>query len=89
MRRCFLSEASLAAHQQIAFCTILPCARGDGDRLLEADGLDVADDLFEDPFVAVTRIQDVDPVDGNHLDFAGAVLGCHAALLSFERAAMP
>lgn len=45
-------EAAFTADQQIAFRPILSGARGDRNGFLDTDGLDVPDDVLENPFVA-------------------------------------
>ena len=49
--------------------------------------LDVVDDHLEDPVVALARVQDLDAIHRNHLQFGGQ--GAHAALRTRVRAAMP
>ena len=42
-----------------------------GDRSLQTDRLDIADDLPMNPFVAGSRIEDIDPCNRDHLDLLG------------------
>ena len=82
-------ESAFTADQQEFFLAIGVLARRDGDRLLQADVFDVANDVIEDPAVALTRVEDLDLVDRNHLEIAGRMFFAHAALLTRVRSAMP
>ncbi|SPA45125.1 hypothetical protein CBM2629_A20019 [Cupriavidus taiwanensis] len=83
------SQAPLTTDEHVFLAAICRHARGDGDRLLQANGFDVFNDLAEYLSVAFPRIQDFDSIDWNHANLDGLPLFAHAALLSFERAAMP
>ncbi|SOY78712.1 hypothetical protein CBM2599_A10310 [Cupriavidus taiwanensis] len=82
-------EASLTTDKYVLLAAICSHTRGDSNRLLQANGFDVLNDLAEYLSVALTWIQDFDPIDWNHANLAWLSLLAHAALLSFERAAMP
>lgn len=58
----------------------------DGDWLLEADLGDVVDNVAERLLVANARINNIDPVDRDHLDPLGRLCTGHAAALSAARA---
>ena len=82
-------EPTFTADQQEFLPAIAVLARRDRDRLLQANVLDVADDVIEDSAVAVARIEDFYLVDRNHLEIAGWMFFAHAALLTRVRSAMP
>ncbi|MNE85165.1 hypothetical protein D3C80_1821330 [compost metagenome] len=92
--RCFTEgpecfETSLTADKHVLFPTICSHARGDSNWLLQANGFDVLNDLAEYLSVPFSWIQDFDPIDWDHANLAWLSHFAHAALLSFERAAMP
>lgn len=58
-------EPAFAANQQIAYLAVRAWTRRDGDGLLEADGLDVADYLVEDAMIPLARIEDIYTFDRN------------------------
>ena len=66
-------QSTFAADQQIGGRSIGALALRHCDRLLEADGADVFDDLLEDLHVAVPGIQNLDSVDWDECDALGCV----------------
>ena len=82
-------EPTFTADQQEFLPAIAVLARRDRDRLLQANVLDVSDDVIEDSTIAVARIEDFDLVDRNHLEIARRMFFAHAALLTRVRSAMP
>jgi hypothetical protein len=67
------AEAAFAADQQEGGRPIGTFALGHGDRLFQANGADVFDDFLKDLHIAVARVQDFDPVDGDERDALGCV----------------
>ena len=59
------------------------------DRFFQTNALDVANDVIEDSAIAVTRVEDLDFVDRDHLQIAGWMFFAHAALLIRVRSAIP
>ena len=82
-------EPAFTADQQEALAVLQTVARRDRDRLLQADALDVADDLLEHPAIAVARVEHGDLIDRDHLQVGGVVFLRHATLLKRLRSAMP
>src|SRR6218665_4038260 len=74
---------------QKAFAVLQIVARRHRDRLLQADLLDVADDLLEHAAIAVARVEHGDLIDRDHLQVGGVVRSGHAALRMRLRSAMP
>ncbi|SPA36251.1 hypothetical protein CBM2606_A10155 [Cupriavidus taiwanensis] len=92
--RCFTErpecfETSLTTDKHVLLPAVGSHARGDSNWLLQANGFDVLNDLAEYLSVPFSWIQYFDPIDWDHANLAWLPLFAHAALRSFERAAMP
>ena len=67
-------QSPFAADQQKGHLAIGPLALGHRDRLLETNAADVFNNFLEDLHVAVSRVQDLNPVNGDERHALGGVI---------------
>ena len=78
-------DSALATNQIVSRVFRLLCrTKADLNRLLQPQILDALDNDFKFLAVAMSRIQNANPINGNHFDFI-----VHAASSKLTRSAMP